>query len=217
MKQIWIRTQICGYEEVKTFFEEYKIGSGDLIFTQEFIYKPSVYPLGAGADILYYENYGQGEPSNVTIDKILAEVRGKEYKRIIAIGGGSVIDVAKLLVFDVNDCNTLDMFERKVELNKCRELIVIPTTCGTGSEVTNLAIVEIVEKGTKMGLGVDDMYADYAILIPEMLKSLPYKFFLYSAADALVHAVESYLSPKASEYTKLFSVAAIKMIVAGFG
>ncbi len=215
MKELWVKTQIHGCEDVKSFFQEFEIGKGDLILTQEFIYKPSIYPLGQDADILYYENYGQGEPSNVTIDKLLAELKGKDYKRVIAIGGGSVIDVAKLMIFDTQ-ASTLEMFERKVELKKCRDLIIIPTTCGTGSEVTNLSIVEIVEKSTKMGLGIDDMYADYAVLIPELLKSLPYKFFLFSAADALVHAVESYLSPKASMYTELFSVAAIKMIVAGF-
>ncbi len=212
---LYLKTRIQYYDEVKSFFDEYEIGSGDLILTQEFIYKPSIYPLGEKADILYYENFAQGEPSNHAVDKMLSQVNSKNYKRIIAIGGGSVIDVAKLMVFE-GTATTLQMFDGEVELKKSRDLIVVPTTCGTGSEVTNISIVSLIERDTKKGLALDEMYADAAVLIPELLRSLPYKFFLFSAADALIHAVESYLSPRATECTELFSVEAMKMIVNGF-
>lgn len=215
MKQISIKPQIDKYDSVKKFVEEFKIGEDDLIFSHKFIYEPMIAPYGVKADTIFQEEYGVGEPSSTMINKIFAKMEGKKYKRIIAIGGGSVIDIAKLLVFkEAKD--TLELFEKKVPLIKDKELVIVPTTCGTGSEVTNLAIVEIVEKKTKMGLAADEMYADYAVLIPELVKSLPYKFFLYSSVDALIHAVESYVSPKSNPYTELFSTKAAEMILKGY-
>ena len=74
---------------------------------------------------------------------------------------------------------------------KKRELIIIPTTCGTGSEVTNISIMARTRIGTKLGLVSPAMYADYAVLIPQLLEGLPFKVFAASSIDALVHAVES--------------------------
>lgn len=215
MKMIWQKTCVEKFDTVKDFFEEYKIGKGDLIFTQEFIYQPLIAPLGEDADILYYEKYGQGEPSSTTIDKIFAEIKGKDYKRVIAIGGGSVVDVAKVLVFAGAE-KAIDLWDRKIPLNKTRELMILPTTCGTGSEVTNIAIAEIVEKHTKYGLADDILYADKAVLIPELISTLPYPFFLYSSLDALIHSVESLVSPKSNIYTELYAKNAIRMIMNGY-
>ena len=69
---------------------------------------------------------------------------------------------------------------------------------------------------TKLGLAVDEMYADSAVLIPELLKGLPFKFFATSSIDALIHALESSLSPKATPYTEMFGYKAIEMILKGY-
>ena len=69
---------------------------------------------------------------------------------------------------------------------------------------------------TKRGLNNDLMFAKKAILIPELIFGLPYKFFATSSIDALIHAVESYLSPKATPISELFSEKAIRMIVEGY-
>ncbi len=215
MKMLWLKTKVHQYDTVKGFFDEFSIGKGDLIFTHEFIYKPLIDPCGCEAEILYFEKFGQGEPSTTIINSIFEAIIGKDYKRIVAIGGGSVIDIAKLMVFDTS-YSALEMFERTAPLEKQRELIIVPTTCGTGSEVTKISIANIVEKKTKMGLEIDEMYADYAVLIPELVKTLPYKFFLFSSVDALIHAVESFVAPESNEYTELFSVAAIQKIIKGY-
>jgi hypothetical protein len=73
-----------------------------------------------------------------------------------------------------------------------------------------------LKKGTKKGLAVDEMYADHAVLVPELLKGLPFKFFATSSIDALVHAVESSLSPKGNEITRMFGYKAIDMILNGY-
>ena len=67
-----------------------------------------------------------------------------------------------------------------------------------------------------MGLAVDEIYADRAVLIPELLTGLPYSFFATSAIDAFIHAIESYVSPKATLYTQMFSMKAMEMIIEGF-
>ena len=79
--------------------------------------------------------------------------------------------------------------------------------------MTNITIAELTTKQTKMGLADDLLLPDDAVLIPSLMKGLPYSFYLYSSVDALIHAVESLVSPKANPYTKMFSVEAIKMII----
>lgn len=133
---------------------------------------------------------------------------------MIAVGGGTIIDIAKVLI--LKDAVNVDALFDQKELEKDKSLVIVPTTCGTGSEVTNLAIINRTRKKTKMGLGVPAMYADHAVLIPEFLKTLPYYVFATSSIDALIHAVESYLGPKRTEYSSIFSVAAIKVIMQGY-
>ena len=148
------------------------------------------------------------------VEAMYKDVHGS-YKRIIAIGGGTVIDISKFFSLK-HTSPVLDLYDGKQEIVKNKELIIVPTTCGTGSEVTNIAVLSLNARGTKKGLAHDEMYGDYAVLIPELLKDLPFKFFATSSIDALVHAVESSLSPKATESTKLFGYKAIEMILKGY-
>ena len=89
----------------------------------------------------------------------------------------------------------------------------MPTTCGTGSEVTNISIINRTTKGVKVGLVSPAMFADEAALVPGMLLSLPYPVFATSSIDAMVHAVESYLSPNACALSELFSEKALHLIL----
>ena len=215
MKNFALKPQIHSFEKFKDFADEFKIGEGDLVLTHEFIYEPFMKELNLKADFIFQEKYGTGEPSDEMIDKIFADLPKKEIKRIIAVGGGTVIDISKLFVFK-DAKNTLDLFEKRVPFVRDKELIIVPTTCGTGSEVTNISIAEIKSKGTIMGLATDELLADYAVLIPELIKGLPYKFFVASSIDALIHAVESYVSPKSNLFTEIFAVKAIEMIMNGY-
>ena len=171
--------------------------------------------MGLDCSVLYQEKYGTGEPTDVMVDAILADAAKTGCKRVIAIGGGTVIDIAKVLA--VSDGEGVDeLYDKAPNLEKKRELIIIPTTCGTGSEVTNISIMARTRLGTKLGLVSPAMYADHAVLIPELLEGLPFSVFATSSIDALVHAVESSLSPKATPYTKLFGYKAIEMILRGY-
>ena len=135
--------------------------------------------------------------------------------RVIAVGGGGVLDIAKLLVLQ-HVTPILDLYDGKLPLQKARDLVLLPTTCGTGSEVTNISILALLSRRTKKGLAHESMFADQAVLIPELLKGLPFSVFATSSIDALIHAIESSLSPKASATTKLFGYQAIAWILKGY-
>lgn len=214
MKQLMIKPTIYKYETADAFVREFNIGKGDLVITNAYIYQPYFGKLNLECDVLYQEKYGAGEPSDDMAEAMYADMKGS-YKRIIAIGGGTVIDISKLFVLK-NVSPVDDLYDGKLEIVKDKELVLVPTTCGTGSEVTNIAILALNKKGTKKGLAVDEMYADSAVLIPELLGGLPFKFFATSSIDALIHAVESSLSPKGNEMTKMFGYKAIEMILKGY-
>lgn len=207
-----LKTSISLYDSFAKFAEDFKLKDTDLILTRESVYNLFIRPLSLPCRVMLQSDYGNGEPSDEMINDIIRDLQGINYNRVIAIGGGTVIDIAKILVIkDVNDAT--DAFERKMPIVKDKQLLVLPTTCGTGSEVTDISIAEIKSRHTKMGLADDALLPDSAVLIPELMQQLPFKFFVYSSIDALIHAVESYVSPKASPYTQLFSKEAIRIIL----
>ncbi len=217
MKAFQIVPAIAEYEKFADFARGAGLGSNDLILTNEYIYRPVISELGLGCETIFQEKFGGGEPTDEMVDAILNELREKEYGRIIAVGGGTVIDIAKVLAVAAPGDKVDDLYDRMAEgLVKIHPLLIVPTTCGTGSEVTNISIINKVSKGVKQGIVSSAMFADEAALIPEMLMSLPYGVFATSSIDAMVHAVESYLSPNACALSELFSVEAIHFILKGW-
>jgi 4-hydroxybutyrate dehydrogenase len=215
MKLLEIKPQIMKFTYLREFTNEFSVNEQDLIFTNKFLYESFLKDLNMKCSYLFQEDYNLKEPSDDIIDRMIKKISGKNFKRIIAVGGGSIIDISKILALkEVGSTN--ELFEKKVPAIKEKELIIIPTTCGTGSEVTNISIAEIKSKQTKIGLAVPELYADYAVLIPELVKNLPYEFFIYSSIDALIHAMEALVSSKANIYTDMYSIEAIKMIIKGY-
>jgi 4-hydroxybutyrate dehydrogenase len=154
-----------------------------------------------------------GEPSDEMAEAIYKDMP-KDVKRIIGIGGGTVMDLCKLFILK-QVSPVLDLFDGKIPVEKEKELILIPTTCGTGSEVTNVSVMALVSRNTKKGIADNALYADKAVLISQLLKTLPFKVFATSSIDALVHAVESALSPDSSASFRVFSYNAIELILKG--
>lgn len=215
MKELILQSQIVSFETCSQFAEEFGLCETDLILTNQYIYEPFFGNLGIKAHTIFQEEFGQGEPTDVMVDQILDAALKTDCKRIIAIGGGTVIDIAKVLAVSAGE--SLDsLYEKPGQITKKRELVILPTTCGTGSEVTNISIINRTRMGTKVGLVSPHMYADAAVLVPELLHSLPFSVFATSSIDALVHAVESSLSPKATPYSKLFGYKAVEMIIKGY-
>ncbi len=215
MQALRVVPKVFYFDTFQEFNDEFKVGKKDLVVTNEFIYEPFMKPLGIETNLIFQEKFGTGEPSDEMIDDMTKEMKKYDFDRIIAFGGGTIIDICKILALDVPE-HSINLFEGNVPPVKVKELILVPTTCGTGSEVTNVAIAELKSKHTKKGLAVEQTYGDCAVLIPETVKGLPYKFFITSSIDALIHAIESYLSPKASPFTEMYSLKAIEMIMEGY-
>ncbi|SDO93839.1 4-hydroxybutyrate dehydrogenase [Selenomonas ruminantium] len=197
------------------FCQEFQVGEGDLLFASRRTQEHYLQGLGQGAIRVDYRDFGTGEPTDKMVEGIAAALAGQEYKRVIAIGGGTILDVAKL--FALQQLLPIDrLFQQEIQPRKKCELVLVPTTCGTGSEMTNISILSLTSLSTKMGLDHDALYADHAVLIPELLQGLPDKAFGASAIDALIHAMESFTSPRATAFTQMFSLQAMDWIIRGF-
>lgn len=216
MIQVIMKPELYKFSTCKEFAEGFALGAEDLVLTNKYIYEPYFGQLGLEVKTIFQEEFGMGEPTDVMCEEIMKVAAATGCKRILAIGGGTVIDIAKALSVANDSANMDELYGVMPNLTKKYELVIIPTTCGTGSEVTNIAVFNRTRMGTKMGLVGPAMYADKAVLIPELLYSLPFGVFATSSIDALVHAVESTLSPKATAYTKMFGYKAIEMIIRGY-
>lgn len=203
------------FDTFAAFADSFSVQPTDLLVTQRFLYERYMRPLNLTCSVLFEEEFGTGEPSDTLANALCIEANRLAAKRIIAVGGGTVLDLAKLLSLRATP-DVGQWYSGAQQPVRDKTLVLIPTTCGTGSEVTNISILQIDSLGTKKGLADDQLYADHAVLIPELLTGLPFAFFMYSSIDALVHAMESYVSPRATDTTRLFSERAIQMILAGY-
>ena len=134
---------------------------------------------------------------------------------IVAVGGGSVIDTAKgvrmLISQDVLDINDL-MGDEILKYGKHIPFIVIPTTAGTGSEVTLVAVIEDKIKNVKMEFISYFLLPDVAILDPQMTVSLPKKATASTGIDALCHAIEAYSCIQKNPMSDSYAISAISLI-----
>ncbi|MHB1315784.1 MAG: iron-containing alcohol dehydrogenase [Christensenellales bacterium] len=215
MFQFGIRPRIHKYDSFREFAEDFGFEKTDVFIVNPFIYNNYVLPLVKDATVIHPKEFGSGEPTDEMIDAIKERLDKYDCKRIIAIGGGTIIDISKALSLG-GDWKAVDLYEGKVVPQKARQLIAVPTTCGSGSEVTFSTVAELKSRNTKVALLNTEMSADRAILITEMVKTLPYKNFATSAIDALIHAFEAITSQKANSYSSLFAKEATRLILSGF-
>ena len=213
MKPFSITVGIREYKTFANFAEEFEFSKNDLILTNEYIYKPAIASLGLPCMTVFQEKYGAGEPTDEMIEGILYSLKGTPYDRIIAVGGGTIIDIAKVMAVAGPDDTVDDLYDRMPDIKKVHDLIIVPTTCGTGSEMTNISVISRVKKGVKQGLVSPSMYANETALITDMLMTLPYPVFATSSIDAMIHATESFLSPNACPMSEMYSEKALEMIL----
>ena len=132
---------------------------------------------------------------------------------IIGFGGGSPIDSAKAIGVEVAlDCEFKDMCGLNKLISKIVPFIAIPTTAGTGSEVTGFTIITDQDSNVKMLTASDYLLPDIAICDPELTISVPKSVTAYTGLDALAHAIEAYISIKSQPMTDLLAIEAIRLI-----
>ena len=133
---------------------------------------------------------------------------------VLAVGGGSALDIAKCVATLADQQGDIRNFLGVDKLQKRNiPLIVIPTTAGTGSEVTNVAILSDTNNQMKQGIVSDYLLPDVAIVSPYMSISCPPSVTAASGVDALVHALEAYISVNHTEITDALAIQAIELIV----
>lgn len=154
------------------------------------------------------------DSSDKVISEIAALYRKNGCDSIIAIGGGSVIDTAKgVNILVTEDSDDLLKFMGSDRLSKpMKPFIVIPTTAGTGSEVSTAAVILNVTKGKKMQFVSPLLLPRLAVLDPRMTMTMPAKITVATALDALTHAVEAFIGPQKNPLSDAFAAAAITLI-----
>ncbi|WHH57986.1 iron-containing alcohol dehydrogenase [Petroclostridium sp. X23] len=153
------------------------------------------------------------EPSYHDVEAVMEEAGSCQGDLIIAIGGGSVMDAAKLCAVLKDAPYTVkDLLKNPGLAQKKMKSIMIPTTCGTGSEATCNAIVAVPEDNVKVGIVSESMIPDYVVLDGLMIKGLPKAIIAATGVDALAHAVECYTSKKATPFSDTYAIASAKLI-----
>ncbi|MCL1700408.1 iron-containing alcohol dehydrogenase [Lysinibacillus sp. Bpr_S20] len=154
------------------------------------------------------------EPPLAIGEKLVEFTRKHHFDVVIGLGGGSALDLAKLAAVlathDGKVADYLNLTGSKNLENKGLPKILIPTTSGTGSEVTNISVLSL--DTTKDVVTHDYLLADVAIVDPALTISLPPKVTAATGVDALTHAIEAYVSVNANEVTDALALQAIKLI-----
>lgn len=155
------------------------------------------------------------EPTYGQVEAVVDMVQGQECDLIIGLGGGSVMDAAKLAsVLKGAPYTIKDLLNDPTQAEKKVKTVMIPTTCGTGSEATCNAIVAIPEEKSKKGIVNDNMIPDYVILDAQMIAKLPKAIVAATGVDALAHVVECFTSKKATPFSDCYALEGAKLIFA---
>lgn len=154
-----------------------------------------------------------GNPTRTEVEAGTEKMKAFEPDAVVAVGGGSAIDAAKVMTL-LCDCPSLTIDEIKGGHAPSRreriQLIAVPSTSGTASEVTRAAVVTFEEEKIKVGLKTTAFIPDIAILDGELTLSMPKHVMVETGMDALTHALESYINKNNDDFCKMISKGAVE-------
>lgn len=150
-----------------------------------------------------------------TVAVLADRIRETDADGMLALGGGSVMDTAKAaaMLVTLGGESILEHLGTRLERPLKVKLLCIPTTAGTGSEVSIGAVIKDPDRAMKIPLGSQFLAPDVAFLIPELTAGLPAHLTAATGFDALTHAIEAYLSPRANPFTDALALDAMRRIV----
>lgn len=155
----------------------------------------------------------EGNPSVETVDKATAAYKESGADFIIALGGGSPMDVAKAVGVVAKYGGSITSYEGGGKVpGDIVPLIAIPTTAGTGSEVTAFSVITDHSRNYKLTVFSYKLIPSYAILDPELLTTAPASVAAACGIDAMVHALEAYISKAASPFSDAMAEKALELI-----
>jgi alcohol dehydrogenase class IV len=154
-----------------------------------------------------------GEPTRVDVDAAIRKARDFGADFVVGFGGGSAIDVAKLVAALAHGTQGFDEIVG-IGLLAGRDLPLacIPTTAGTGSEVTPISVIEDEEAELKKGVVSPHLVPDFAYLDPELTVSMPRKVTASTGIDALTHCIEAYANKFAHPVVDVWALEGIRLI-----
>lgn len=153
------------------------------------------------------------EPTDADLDGIVASIRASKCVAIVAIGGGSVIDAAKVLsVLAGIDWTTAQLAEKGVP-GKGIPCVMVPTTAGTGAEATPNAIVLFPAKNLKVGIVSPFFVGDRVVLDPALSAGLPPKLTASTGVDALCHLLECFIGKKANPFSDMYAREGMRLLM----
>lgn len=167
----------------------------------------------AGAEAHIFDNI-PAEPSYIQVQEVVDEVTGTGTELVVAVGGGSVMDTAKLACVCAGAPYTVhDLLKDPARARKQLPCVAVPTTAGTGAEATINAIVAVPEDEVKIGIVNDAMMPDVVLLDVRMVQNLPRSIAAATGVDAMCHAIECFTCKKANPFSDTFALEAFDLII----
>lgn len=169
--------------------------------------------LAAGGCAIEVLEASEGEPTVADLDTALDVARRFGADGVVGLGGGSAMDVAKLVAALADGAQAFaDVVGSDLLQGRAIPLACIPTTAGTGSEVTPIAIVEDVEAQLKKGVVSSHLVPDSAYLDPELTRTMPRSVTAATGIDALTHCIESYANRFAHPVVDQWALDGIRLV-----
>ena len=153
-------------------------------------------------------------PSITTVESALAAYQSAGCNALIAVGGGSPMDVAKAVGILATNGGAISDYEGKPDAvrNDLPPFLCVPTTCGTGSEVTPFAVITDEARHWKMSIASPREVPRVAIIDPDLFIKMPAALIAATGMDAMTHAIESFTNQDVQPFADAFDIAAIRLI-----
>ena len=195
-----------GVKKLAVFTDKGIQGAGLLDF-------PMAYVKKSGVDYVILNDLPP-EPTYEQAQHLVDQCKEYGADFILAVGGGSVMDTAKLSSTLMTDQYTIkDLLDDPKKAHKTIKVMTVPTTAGTGAEATPNAIVGVPERQLKIGIVNNALISDYVILDSIMIKRLPRKIAAATGIDALAHCIECFTSNKANPFSDTFALEGLDLIM----
>ena len=153
-------------------------------------------------------------PTIEDVERATKAIKESDADFVIALGGGSILDCAKISSCMVAmDTNIRYFLENKLEINKNIPVIALPTTAGTGSEVTSISVISDTHTEDKFPIKSYYLYPKIAIIDPELTLTVPKKVTASSGIDVLSHALESYYSKNNNPISDILAIESVKIVM----
>lgn len=212
-------TRVCFHAGASREVAGFMKGNNVLIVSDPFLYKTGVAEaIGnsmVGKKVAYFSEF-EPNPSCESVDKAAEAAREIKADCVIGLGGGSALDISKIVSCLVdNEGSIYDYYSggQKVLTERKASLICIPTTAGTGSEVTNVGVFTNKRAGIKMPMVNDLFWADVAVIDPELTYTLPPVVTASTGMDAFCHGIEAYWNKDSQPMCDMLAMGAMKQIL----